>query len=379
MAEGFNTRAAHAGPRGDPTPGAVVAPLHLSTTYVHDAVAQPRGAYEYGRSGNPTRDVLQAQLAALEGGRVGFAFASGMAAIDVVLRALVRPGDYVLLPADVYGGTFRLAHKVLGEWGAITHAADISDTAVMCAHIRDHGPAAVLLETPSNPMMRIADIAALCAAAHEVGAVVVVDNTFATPYLQRPPELSADIVVHSTTKYIGGHSDTVGGAAIVSDDALAEKLGFLQNAAGAVAGPMDCWLTSRGLRTLGVRMERHCANAQAVAEHLRDHPAVRQVLYPGLPDHPGHDLAAAQMSRFSGMVSVRLADEAAARRLCESTRLFALAESLGGVESLVCHPWSMTHASVQGTDVAVPADLVRLSVGIEDVADLIADLDQALA
>ena len=243
-------------------------------------MAQRRGAYEYARPGNPTRDVLQAQLAALEGGRFGFAFASGMAAIDVVLRALVRPGDYVLLPADVYGGTFRLAHKVLGEWGVITHAADISDTAVMCAHIRDHGPAAVLLETPSNPMMRIADIAALCAAAHEVGAVVVVDNTFATPYLQRPLELSADIVVHSTTKYIGGHSDTVGGAAIVSDDALAEKLGFLQNAAGAVAGPMDCWLTSRGLRTLGVRMERHCANAQAGAEHLRDHPAGPQGLYP---------------------------------------------------------------------------------------------------
>ncbi|SFL68344.1 cystathionine gamma-synthase [Geodermatophilus ruber] len=375
---GFNTRAIHAGQDPDPATGAVIPPLHLTTTYKQDGVGGLRGGYEYSRSGNPTRTALQEALAALEQGTTGLAFASGLAAEDTLLRTVCAPGSHVVLAGDAYGGTFRLLSKVAARWGVEHTPVDLGDPEALRAALRP-STRVVWCETPTNPLLNIADIALLAGIAHDAGALLVVDNTFASPYLQQPLTLGADVVVHSTTKYLGGHSDVVGGALVVSDPELAEQLAFSQNAMGAVAGPFDAWLVLRGLKTLGVRMDRHQANAARIAEFLLGHPAVGAVLYPGLPDHPGHEIAAKQMSGFGGMLSFRLAGgEPAALRACERARVFTLAESLGGVESLIEHPARMTHASAAGSPLEVPADLVRLSVGIEDVEDLLADLDQAL-
>ncbi|MBM6620189.1 cystathionine gamma-synthase [Micrococcaceae bacterium RIT802] len=375
---GFNTRAIHAGQAFEPRTGAVVPPVHFSTTYAQDGIGGLRNGYEYGRGTNPTRDSLQEQLAAVENGTHAFTFASGLAAEDSLIRALMRPGDHIVLGNDAYGGTYRLISRIFGDWGIGNTPVDMADPQALAAAIAAAQTRLVWLETPSNPMMKITDIAAVAKATHDAGALLVVDNTFATPYLQQPLDLGADIVVHSTTKYIGGHSDVVGGAVIVKDADLAEKIGFLQFAAGAVNGPMDAFLTTRGLKTLGVRMDRHSENAQKVAEWLQGRPEVEKVLYPGLPDHPGHELAKKQMKRFGGMVSVQFTGgEAAARTIAESTRVFTLAESLGGIESLMNYPSEMTHASVKGTELAVPENLLRLSCGIEDAEDLIADLEQA--
>ncbi|MEV7528819.1 cystathionine gamma-synthase [Agrococcus sediminis] len=376
--DGFSTRAIHDGQDFDPRTGAVIPPIFMTSTFVQDGVGGFRDGYEYSRGGNPSRDALQQQLASLEGGTHAFAFGSGLAAEDAVLRAALQPGDHVLMGNDVYGGTHRLVSRIWERWGIELSTADASDLDAVRAAMR---PSTRMLwvETPSNPLMKVADLPALAELGHEAGALVVADNTFATPYLQQPLALGADVVVHSTTKYIGGHSDLVGGAAITGDAELAERIGFQQFAVGAVNSPFDAWLTSRSLKTLAVRVERHCTNAQAVAESLVGHPAVSAVHYPGLPDHPQHALAARQMRGFGGMVSLQLAGGAqAALELVRHTRLFQLAESLGGVESLVCYPSEMTHASVRGTELEVPADLLRLSVGLEEADDLIADLQQAL-
>jgi len=374
--KGFATRAVHGGGPPDPATGAVVPPISLATTFRQEAVGKHLG-YEYSRSGNPTRTALETHLAALEGASHGFAFASGLAAEDALLR-LLAPGDHVLLPDDAYGGTIRLALQVHAPAGLVVDTIDLTDLdAVRAAWT----PATrmVWVETPSNPWLRIVDLEAIGTLAHERDAIVVVDNTFATPALQRPLSLGCDLVVHSATKYLGGHSDVVGGFVAADDDELAERVGFLQNAAGAVPSPVDCYLVHRGAKTLELRMERHSENAMAIAVQLADHPAVAEVLYPGLPSHRGHDIAARQMSAFGGMISIRLAaGEAAALELCRRTEVFTLAESLGAVESLIEHPGRMTHASVAGTPNEVPADLVRLSVGIEDVDDLLADLLHAL-
>jgi cystathionine gamma-synthase len=375
---GFATRAIHAGQDPDPGSGSVIVPIHATSTYAQDGVGGLRGGYEYSRTGNPTRTALEECLASLEGGRHARAFASGMAASDVVLRALCRPGDHLVIPNDAYGGTFRLVDKVLTGWGVEYSPVPISDVDAVREAVRPT-TRVIWCETPTNPLLGIADIAALADLARDVGAVLVVDNTFASPYLQVPLALGAEVVVHSTTKYLGGHSDVVGGAVVTSNDEFAERFAFLQNSAGAVPGPFDAWLTLRGLKTLAVRMERHSDNAERIAEALRRHPAVRRVYYPGLPDHPGHEVAAKQMRRFGGMVSVSLAGgEQAALRMCARTKLFTLAESLGGVESLIEHPGQMTHASTTGSVLQVPADLVRLSVGIEDPDDLVADVLAAL-
>jgi cystathionine gamma-synthase len=375
---GFDTRAIHAGQEPDPTTGAVIVPMHLTTTYKQDGVGGLRGGYEYSRSGNPTRDALHAALASLEEGGRGLAFASGLAAEDTLLRTLCRPGDHVVLGGDAYGGTFRLISRVLSQWGLEYTPADLADPAALRAAMRPT-TRVIWCETPSNPLLNVSDIATLASIAHEVDARLVVDNTFASPYLQRPLTLGADVVVHSTTKYLGGHSDVVGGALVTADAGLGDELAYNHNAMGAVASPFDAWLVLRSLKTLGVRMDRHCANAARVVEFLSAHPAVASVLYPGLPSHPGHDVAARQMSGFGGMVSFRLRDgEDAALKVCERAQLFTLAESLGGVESLIEHPGRMTHASAAGSPLEVPGDLVRLSVGIEDVDDLIGDLEQAM-
>ena len=375
---GFETRAIHAGYEPDPTTGAVIPPIFATSTYKQDGVGGLRGGYEYSRSANPTRTALEDTLAALEEGERGFAFASGLAAEDTVVRGLLDPGDHVVLPNDAYGGTHRLFDKVLQRWGVANTPAALSDLATVERAIRPE-TRMIWVETPTNPLLGIADIAALANLAHEAGALLVVDNTFATPYLQRPLTLGADVVVHSTTKYVGGHSDVVGGGVVVRDLDLAEKLAYHQNAMGAVAGPFDAWLTLRGLKTLAVRMERHCDNAERVVEFLTGDERVQQVFYPGLAAHPGHDVAATQMARFGGMVSFRVAGgEERALGVCERAEVFTLAESLGGIESLIEHPGRMTHASVAGTDLEVPADLVRVSVGIETVEDLLADLDRAL-
>ncbi|MBX6355076.1 MAG: cystathionine gamma-synthase [Micromonosporaceae bacterium] len=379
MNYGFETLAIHAGQEPDPRTGAVVPPIYATSTYAQDAVGSPRLGYEYSRSGNPTRDALQECLAALEGGRRALAFASGLAAEDTLLRAVCRPGDHVVIPDDAYGGTFRLFAKVAERWGLTWTAAHMSDVDAVRAAMTGR-TRVIWTETPTNPLLGIADISALAGLAHEHDAILVVDNTFASPYLQQPIALGADVVVHSTTKYIGGHSDVVGGALVFADAALAEPVAFHQNAMGGVDGPFDAWLTLRGVRTLGVRMDRHCDNAERVAEYLTRHRAVATVLYPGLSDHPGHEIAAKQMRRFGGMVSFRAAGgEQHAIEICNRARLFVLAESLGGVESLIEHPGRMTHASAAGSPLEVPADLVRLSVGIETVDDLLADLEQALA
>jgi cystathionine gamma-synthase len=378
MTHGFETLAIHAGQEPDTATGAVVPPIYQTSTYAQDAVGAPRRGYEYSRSGNPTRDALQECLAALEGGRSALTFASGLAAEDTLLRALCRPGDHVVIAGDAYGGTYRLFAKVTEPWGLSFSTAPETDIDAVRAAIRDN-TRLVWVETPTNPLLNIADLANLAQVAHDRGALLVVDNTFATPYLQAPLSLGADVVVHSTTKYIGGHSDVVGGALIANDDELLTKLAYHQNAMGAVNGPFDAWLTMRGIRTLGVRMDRHCDNAEKVADFLTRQSAVRQVYYPGLPEHPGHEVAAKQMRRFGGMVSFRAAGgEAAAIDICNRAKLFVLGESLGGVESLIEHPGRMTHASVAGSPLEVPADLVRLSVGIETIDDLLADLEQAL-
>ncbi|MGX1700944.1 cystathionine gamma-synthase [Microbacterium sp. NPDC055357] len=376
---GFATRAVHAGQAFDEATGAVIPPLHFSTTYAQDGIGGLRGGYEYGRAANPTRTALETQLAALEGGPRALSFASGLAAEDALLRAILKPGDEVLMGNDVYGGTYRLIARIFGAWGVGVRVVEMSDLAAVEAALVERPARILWVETPSNPLLKISDVAELARLGHAAGALVVVDNTFASPALQQPLDLGADVVVHSTTKYIGGHSDVVGGALVFADEDLAGEVQFVQFAAGAVSGPMDAWLTTRGIKTLDVRMQRHSENAQAIAEHLEAHPKVQRVYYPGLTSHPGHELAARQMSSFGGIVSLSLADAATARRFAESTSLFTLAESLGGVESLMNYPDAMTHASVRGTELAVPEDLVRLSVGIESVDDLIADLDRALA
>lgn len=376
---GLATKAIHAGYRPDPATGAVNTPIYASSTFAQDGVGALRGGYEYARTGNPTRAALEATLAAVEAGSHGRAFASGMAATDCALRAVLRPGDHVVIPNDAYGGTFRLIDKVFTRWNVEYTPVPLHQLDAVAAAITPR-TRLIWVETPTNPLLSIADIAALAQLGHQHSAKVLVDNTFASPALQQPLTLGADIVLHSTTKYIGGHSDVVGGALVTNDAELDDAFGFLQNGAGAVPGPFDAYLTMRGLKTLVLRMQRHTENASAVAQFLAAHPAVSAVLYPGLPGHPGHNVAARQMSGFGGMVSVRMRDgRQAARKLCANTRVFILAESLGGVESLIEHPSAMTHASTAGSQLEVPDDLVRLSVGIEDVDDLLADLDRALS
>ena len=376
---GFSTRAITAGQHFDPTTGAVVPPVYLTSTFVQDGIGGFRGGYEYARGGNPTRDSLQELLASLEGGLKAFSFASGLAAEDTLLRAVLAPGDHIVMGNDVYGGTHRLVNRVFVPWGIDLEVVELTDLDAVRASIRPGVTKVLWIETPTNPLMKINDIAALAEIGHDNGVLVVVDNTFASPYLQQPIALGADAVVHSTTKYLGGHSDVVGGALIVNDEGLAAKVGFLQFGVGAISGPLDAWLTIRGIKTLAVRLDRHSANAQSIAETLAEHPAIETVYYPGLPTHAGHELAARQMKAFGGMISLGLAGgEGAARKFAESTELFQLAESLGGVESLIGYPSEMTHASVRGTALEVPANVVRLSVGIEDVADLTADLLTAL-
>lgn len=372
------TRAIHAGYRPDPATGAVNVPIYASSTFAQDGVGGLRGGFEYARTGNPTRAALEASLAAVEEGAFARAFSSGMAATDCALRAMLRPGDHVVIPDDAYGGTFRLIDKVFTRW-------DVQYTPVRLADLDAVGAAItprtrlIWVETPTNPLLSIADITAIAELGTDRSAKVLVDNTFASPALQQPLRLGADVVLHSTTKYIGGHSDVVGGALVTNDEELDEEFAFLQNGAGAVPGPFDAYLTMRGLKTLVLRMQRHSENACAVAEFLADHPSVSSVLYPGLPSHPGHEIAPRQMRGFGGMVSVRMrAGRRAAQDLCAKTRVFILAESLGGVESLIEHPSAMTHASTAGSQLEVPDDLVRLSVGIEDIADLLGDLEQAL-
>ncbi|HVU60763.1 MAG TPA: cystathionine gamma-synthase [Mycobacteriales bacterium] len=370
---GFETRAIHAGQEPDPATGAVVPPVYLTSTFAQDGVGGTRGGYEYSRSANPTRTALETCLAALEGGVRGFAFASGLAAEDTLLRTVCAPGDHVVIPDDAYGGTFRLFAKVLERWGLSYTAVPQHDLDQVRSAVRDN-TRVVWCETPTNPMLRVSDIAGLAAIADDAGALLVVDNTFASPYLQQPLALGAHVAVHSTTKYLGGHSDVVGGALIVRDDSLADQVAFHQNAMGAVAGPLDSWLVLRGIKTLAVRMDRHCDNAEQIVAMLRGHPAVVEVRYPD-----NDDVARRQMRRFGGMVSFRVAGgEQQALDVCRRAELFTLAESLGGVESLIEHPARMTHASVAGSALEVPADLVRLSVGIEAVTDLLADLQRAL-
>ena len=377
-AYGPATKAIHAGYRPDPATGAVNPPIYATSTFAQDGVGGLRSGFEYARTGNPTRGALETVLAAVEGGDYARAFASGMAATDCALRSILRPGDHVVIPDDAYGGTFRLIDKVFTQWGIEHTPAALSNLDDVKSAITPKTKL-IWVETPTNPLLSIADISGIAQLASTSGVKVLVDNTFASPALQQPLALGADIVLHSTTKYIGGHSDVVGGALVTNDEELDTAFAFLQNGAGAVPGPFDAYLTIRGLKTLSLRMERHSSNAARVAEFLAEHPAVDSVLYPGLPSHPNHEVAARQMTAFGGMVSVRLAGgRDAAHQLCARTEIFILAESLGGVESLIEHPGAMTHASTAGSQLEVPDDLVRLSVGIEDIGDLIGDLDAAL-
>ncbi|MUL85152.1 MULTISPECIES: cystathionine gamma-synthase [unclassified Mycolicibacterium] len=376
---GLATKAIHAGYRPDPGTGAVNPPIYASSTFAQDGVGGLRGGFEYSRTGNPTRAALESALAAVEEAAYGRAFSSGMAATDCALRAVLRPGDHVVIPDDAYGGTFRLIDKVFSQWGVTHTPVPLSDLDAVRSALTPR-TRLIWVETPTNPLLSVADIAAIVQIASSSGVKVLVDNTFASPALQQPLLLGADIVLHSTTKYIGGHSDVVGGALLTNDEELDAAFAFLQNGAGAVPGPFDAYLTMRGLKTLVLRMRQHSENASLVAEFLEGHPAVETVLYPGLVSHPNHDVAARQMSGFGGMVSLRLrGGPTAARELCSRTELFILAESLGGVESLIEYPGAMTHASTAGSQLEVPDDLVRLSVGIEHAADLLADLEQALA
>ena len=375
----FATRAIHAGQAPDPITGAIIPPIYQASTHVQDGIGGFREGYEYNRAGNPTRSSLQTQIAALEGGSNALSFASGLAAEDALLRGILKPGDHVLLGNDAYGGTYRLLTKVLAPWGVETTTVELGDLDVIRDAIRPTTKI-VWLETPSNPLLKVVDIAVIAEIAHAAGAIVVVDNTFASPALQQPLSLGADLVVHSTTKYLGGHSDVLGGAVVFRDDRFYDEVKFQQFAVGAVSAPLDAWLTTRGIKTLAIRMRQHSENAQAIAEWAAARPEFENVFYPGLASHAGHEIAAKQMSGFGGMLSFALAGGAdAARAFAESTELFQLAESLGGVESLIGYPPDMTHASVRGTPLAVPENIVRLSVGIEDVSDLLADLEQGLA
>jgi cystathionine gamma-synthase len=375
----FATRAIHTGQEFDPTTGSVIPPIYQTSTFVQDGIGGFRGGYEYARGGNPTRTSLETLVAGLEGGAHGFSFSSGLAGEDILLRAVLKPGDHVVMGNDVYGGTHRLVNRVFVPWGVTLDTVEMTDLDAVRAALTPE-TRVLWLETPSNPLMKITDIAALAELGHAAGVLVVVDNTFASPYLQTPLALGADVVTHSTTKYLGGHSDVLGGAVVIDDDELADKVRFLQFAVGPVSGPMDAWLTVRGIKTLPVRMRQHSENAQAIAEALVGHPAIERIYYPGLADHPGHEIAARQMRGFGGMISLALAGgPAAARKFAESTELFQLAESLGGVESLIGYPSEMTHASVRGTALEVPENIVRLSVGIEGSDDLIADLKAGLA
>jgi cystathionine gamma-synthase len=373
----FETLAVHSGQAPDPTTGSVIPPIYATSTYAQDSVGHPRSGYVYSRSANPTRRALEDCIAALEGGEFGITFSSGMAAEDAVFRAICKPGDHVVIPDDVYGGTFRLLDKVLTRWGIEYAPVRIGDSRAVADAVIPGKTRLVWCETPTNPMLGIADLGKIAGIAHEAGCLLVVDNTFASPYLQRPLAFGADVVVHSTTKYLGGHSDIVGGALVTDDRELGESLGFHQNSMGAVPSPFDCWLTLRGIKTLAVRMRQHCASATAIAEFLQTSPAVDRVYYPGLPTHPGHEVAARQMSGFGGVISFTLRDgERAALKVCDAARLFTLAESLGAVESLISHPLRMTHASTADSAVAPPANLLRISVGLESVDDLIADLER---
>ena len=375
----FETRAIHAGQAPDPLTGAVVPPIYQVSTYKQDGVGGARGGHDYARSINPTRTALEECIANLEGGHRGFAFASGMAAADTLLRTICQPGDHVIIPDDAYGGTYRLYKRILERWGVDHTPVAQLDVASVAAAIQPGRTVALWIETPTNPLLNVADIAALSAIAKAQGVLTIVDNTFASPYLQQPLLVGADVVTHSSTKYLGGHSDVVGGLVVVKDAELAERVYFHQNAMGAIAGPFDAWLVLRGIKTLAVRMERHCDNAEQIVAFLLAHPDVLQVRYPGLESHPGFDIAARQMRRFGGMISFRVrGGEARALEICGRTEIFTLAESLGGVESLIEHPGAMTHASVAGSQLEVPSDLVRLSVGIENVDDLVADLRRAL-
>jgi cystathionine gamma-synthase len=372
----FETRAIHAGQDPDPTTGSAITPIYQTTTYVQEEVGKNKG-YDYSRAANPTRTALETALASLENAEHGLAYASGLGATTTIMH-LVDPGQRVVLIADVYGGVYRLTSKIYEPKGyRFTYVAADEFDENLASYLGDD-VALVWVETPSNPLLNIVDIQRAAQATHAAGAILAVDNTFATPYLQQPLELGADLVVHSTTKYLGGHSDVIGGAIVTNDDALAERLRFLQKSLGAVPGPFDAWLVLRGLKTLALRMRQHCDNARRVAEYLDGHAAIERVLYPGLPGHPGHEVARRQMSDFGGMVSVLLESEAEAVAFCGRTKLFLLAESLGGVESLIEHPAQMTHASTADAPFAVPRNLVRLSVGIESADDLVADLEAAL-
>jgi cystathionine beta-lyase/cystathionine gamma-synthase len=373
----FETRAIHDGQEPDPTTGAVIPPIYQTSTFVHDEVGVHKG-YDYSRAGNPTRTALEVCLASLEGAEHGLAYSSGLGATTTIMH-LVSPGERVVCVNDVYGGVYRMFSQVYEPKGyRFTYLSADQIAAGLEEHL-DETTRIVWLETPTNPLLNVIDIRKAAEAAHAAGAMVVVDNTFATPYLQRPLELGADLVVHSTTKYLGGHSDVIGGFVATNDPTVADRLRFLQKSLGAVPGPFDCWLILRGLRTLAIRMERHCENAQAIAAFLAEHPAVDRVLYPGLADHPGHELAEAQMRDFGGMISFLVADAEEAAALVARTKVWILAESLGGVESLIEVPTRMTHASTADAPFATPANLIRLSVGIESVTDLVADLEQALA
>jgi cystathionine gamma-synthase len=375
----FATRAIHAGQAPDPTTGSIIPPIHQASTHVQDGIGGFRNGFEYNRGGNPTRSSLETQLAALEGAENALSFASGLAAEDALLRGILKPGDHVVIGNDAYGGTYRLLTRVFAPWGIETTTVEMSDADALRAAIRPETKI-VWVETPSNPLLKIVDTSAIAEIVRAAGSVLVVDNTFASPALQQPLALGADLVVHSTTKYLGGHSDVLGGAVVFGDDRLYEQVKFQQFAVGAVSAPMDAWLTTRGIKTLAVRVRQHSANAQAIAEWAEERPEFGRVYYPGLASHPGHEIASRQMSGFGGMLSLALTGGAdAARGFAESTELFQLAESLGGVESLIGYPSDMTHASVRGTELAVPENVVRLSVGIEDVDDLIADVEQGLA
>jgi cystathionine gamma-synthase len=376
--QGFETRAIHAGQEPDPLTGAVIPPIYQTSTFKQDGVGGLREGYEYSRSANPTRTALEENLASIESGNFGFAFASGLAAEDTLLRTVLRPGDHIVIPNDAYGGTFRLIARVLKEWGVSFSSAPVDDVeAIQQAMTKE--TKLIWTETPTNPLLNIADIKAISELAHSNNALLVVDNTFASPYLQQPLTLGADVVLHSTTKYLGGHSDVIGGALVLNRKELAEKVKFHQNAMGAIAGPFDSWLVIRGIKTLGVRMDRHSSNAKAIAEFLSEHKNVTEVFWPGLKSHPQHEIAKRQMKDFGGMVSFRVkGGEKQALEVCNKTKIFTLAESLGGVESLIEHPGKMTHASAAGSPLEVPADLVRLSVGIETLDDLLRDLEQAL-
>ena len=375
LARGFHSRAIHAGYHPDSHMGSINVPIYASTTFEQDGLAQLRGGFEYGRVANPTVRALEKTLAALEDAQYARVFSSGMAAVDTLLRIILRPGAHVILGNDAYGGMYRLLHNDYGDWGVELSIVDTTDVQAVRAAIKDNTKL-IWLETPTNPATNITDIAAV--AAVKGNAAVVVDNTFATPYLQNPLALGADHVLHSTTKYLGGHSDVLGGVVVTNDPEMDEHLLYFQGNTGAVASPFDAYLTARGIKTLAVRMDRHCQNAQAVAEFLAARAEVKQVLYPGLASHPGHELAAKQMRGFGGMMSVRFHKPEHATQFCLNTRLIALAESLGGVESLVEHPQRMTHVSAEGSELVPPADLVRLSIGIEDSEDLLEDLRQAL-